>query len=240
MAVPAYATDLTDITSSFSTGWSLITEGGGGANTLTAPETDDFIQGTQSVSRNPFSSSIRGIIYDNVSTVSVATNDAVFYWWKADVAQALDTIAGGGVRLVMGISTTAYKQFYVAGSDTYALGGWKCVPLDPANAGDLNRGTPGSAPYDFYGVAFDVPSTGPSKGFPFKIDMIRHGRQIDVTAGEVANPATWDALTTYADATTRRWGIVQGTDTGAQQQGIVNWGTSGTAVYSRDEARATP
>lgn len=238
MAVPAYATDLVDITTSFTTGWSLISEGGGGQNAISAPETDDFIQGTECVSRNPFSTSVRGIIYDKVTTVAVAADDAVFIWWKADVAQALDTKAGGGIRLVIGISTTAYRQYFVAGNDNYALGGWRCTPIDPTNAGDLNRGTPGSPPYSFFGVAFDVPGAGPSKGFPFKIDMIRHGRTIDVTAGEIANPATIDALTTHADGTVRRWGIIQGTDTGATQQGIINWGTGATAVYSRDNGRA--
>ena len=237
MAVPAYATDLVDITTSFTTGWSLISEGGGGQNSLTAPETDDFIQGTQCVSRNPFSTSVRGIIYDTVTAVTVAADDAVFIWWKADVAQALDTKAGGGIRLVLGISLTAYRQYYVAGNDNYALGGWRCTPIDPTNTGSLNRGTPGNPPYDFFGVAFDVTGAGASKGFPFKIDMIRHGRTIDVTAGEIANPATIDALTTHADGTVRRWGIIQGTDTGATQQGIINWGTGATAVYSRDSGR---
>lgn len=238
MAVPSYATDLTDIVTSFTTGWSLVSEGGGGQNSLTAPETDDFIEGTQSVSRNPFSSSVRGMAYDKTTTVAVTTDDAVFYWWKADVAQALDTKASGGIRLTMGTSTTAYRQHYIAGKDTYALGGWKCDPIDPNDGGDLDRGSPGTPDYDWFGIVFDVPATGPSKGFPFKIDMIRHGRSVDVTAGDVANPASWDTLTVYADNTTRRWGIVQGTDTGAEQQGIVNWGTATTAVYSRDSNRA--
>ena len=238
MAVPTYTTDLTDITSSFTTGWSLTSEGGGGQNTLTAPETDDFIQGTQSVSRNPFSSSIRGIIYDNVSTVSVATDDAVFIWWKADVAQALATKASGGVSLNLGTSVSVYKKFYVAGNDNYAIGGWRCVPIDPSATQSALRGTPGAPPYDFFGVAYNVPASGPSKGFPFKVDMIRHGRSIDITEGEIANPATWDSLTTFADDTARRWSITQGTDTGAQVQGILNWGTATTAVYSVDVNRA--
>ena len=237
MAAPAYATDLTDITTSFTTNWNLISEGGGGQNALTAPETDDFIQGTESVSRNPFSSSIRGVAYDR-ALITVATDDAVYHWWKADVAQALDSFANGGVHLIQGSSLTAYKKFYVAGNDTYQLGGWRCTPIDPTATSSLDRGTPGTPDYDTFGVAFDVPASGPSKGFPFKADMIRHGRSVDVTAGEVADPATWDKLSAYADATTRRWGIVQGTDTGAAVQGIVNWGTVSAAVYSRDSGRA--
>jgi len=241
MAVPSYATDLSDIVTVWTEatpGWALQTEGGGGQNAITAPEVDDFIQGVSSVSRNPFSSSIRGIAYDNNATVAVTTDDAVFYWWKADIAQALDTKAAGGVHLTMGIGITDYMKHYIAGNDTYALGGWKCDPIDPNDGGDLDRGTPGSPDYDWFGICFDVPSTGPTKGFPFKIDMIRHGRSVDVTAGEVANPASWATLTTYADDITRRWGIVQETDTGAIQQGIVNWGTAAALVYSRDSGRA--
>ena len=64
--------------------------------------------------------------------------------------------------------------------------------------------------------------------------MIRHGREVTVTEGEVANPATWSLLAAHADATVRRWGIVQATDTGATVQGIVNWGSPTTLCYSRD------
>ena len=241
MAVPAYATDLVDITTSFTTNWNLITEGGGGQNAITAPERDDGIyddgSGVVCVSRNPFSTSVRGVAYDR-ALITVATDDAVFYWWKADVAAALDTQASAGVRLVAGSTLTAYRQYYVAGSDTYAKGGWRCTPIDVTNAGDLDRGTPGSPDYDTFGIMFDVPGSGPSKGFPFKLSMVRHGREISVTAGEVADPATWDKLATHAEDGTRRWGIVQETDTGAAMQGIVRWGTGATAVYSRDSNRA--
>ena len=233
MAVPAYATDLTDITTSFTIDWNLVSEGGGGQNSLTAPETDDYIQGTEAVSRNPFSTSIRGVAYDRAA-ITVATDDAVFHWWKADVAAALDSFANGGVHLIHGASLTAYKKYYVAGNDTYQKGGWRCTPIDPTSTSSLDRGSPGSPDYDTFGVAFDVPATGPSKGFPFKADMIRHGRQVEVTAGEVANPASWDTFADYADADARRWGILQGTDTGASLQGIAVWGTATTAVYSRD------
>jgi hypothetical protein len=233
MAAPSYSTDLVDITTSFTTNWNLISEGGGGQNALTAPETDDFIQGTEAVSRNPFSSSIRGVAYDR-ATITVATDDAVFHWWKADVAAALDTFAGGGVHLVQGTSLTVYKKFYVAGNDTYQLGGWRCSPIDPTASPSASRGTEPSPNFNTFGVAFDVSGTGPSKGFPFKADMIRHGRQVEVTVGDSGTPATWESLATYADVTSRRWGIVQGTTTGAALQGNVIWGTGSTAVYSRD------
>jgi hypothetical protein len=233
MAAPAYATDLTDIATDFDTNWNLVSEGGGGSNSLTSPDVDDFIQGTEHVSRNPFSSSIRGVAYDR-ATITVAADDAVFHWWKADVAAVLDTLANGGIHLLQGTSLTVYKKFYVAGSNTYALGGWRCTPIDPTASPSASRGTEPSPDFNTFGVAFDVPATGPSKGFPFKADMIRHGRQVEITAGDSGTPATWESLGTYADVTSRRWGIVQGTDTGASLQGIAIWGTGTTAVYSRD------
>jgi hypothetical protein len=241
VVAPAYATDLTDITTDFTNNWNLITEGGGGQNAITAPERDDGIyddgSGVVCVSRNPFSSSIRGIAYDR-ALITVATDDAVFYWWKADVAAALDSFANFGVRLCAGSTLTDYRQYGVAGNDTYAKGGWRCTPIDVTNAGDLDRGTPGTPNYDTFGIAFDLPGSGPSKGFPFKISMIRHGRSVDVTEGDSGDPATWAKLATHAEAGTRRWGIVEETDTGADIAGIVNWGTASTAVYSRDSNRA--
>ena len=233
MAAPSYATDLADIITDMgsTTGWTLISSGGGGANSLTAPETDDFIQGSNCISRNPWTSAnIRGMVYNSAQTIPAG--DAVFIWWKADVAQALDTEAAGGIQCLIGNSTTALKCYYVAGSDTYALGGWRCSPIDPTQTQSTSIGSP-SAVTSYFGVRWSIASSGPNKGFPYKIDAIRRGRNIEITAGEVANPATFEALTTYADNITRRWGIVQPTATGMTQQGRVYWGTAAAAVYSR-------
>ena len=102
MAAPAYATDLANIIEDMasSTGWTLISSGGGGANSFTVPETDDYIQGNNCISRNPWSSSIRGMLFNAATTI--ATDDAVYIWWKADVAQALATEASGGVQILIG------------------------------------------------------------------------------------------------------------------------------------------
>jgi hypothetical protein len=141
MAVAVYATDLTDLYTDAQGTWSLISSGGGGQNSLTDPETDDYIQGANSVSRNPFSSSIRGMV-NTIGATTVATDDAVWMWVKADVAQALDTKAGGGIQCLIGSGTGALECYYVAGSDTYAFGGWRCYPIDPTLTGDTQIGTP--------------------------------------------------------------------------------------------------
>lgn len=230
MAVPAYATDLTDIytdTDNFST------VGGG---RVTASETDDYIQGNNCWSHDPFSSGIEGGMYDDNGAPTIASGDAVFIWTKCDVAATLATHAAGGIQIIMGTSTTAYDCFYVLGSDDYVYGGWKCIPVDPTKSPSTSVGSPGA--YDWFGVRWNVPSSGASKGYPMKIDAIRYGKSLEITAGEVANPATWDTTAAYDAGNTRQWGICQPTDAGAAIQGFIYWGTAATAVYSRDSNRA--
>lgn len=236
MATPAYATDLTDILLEMpsSTSWTLISSGGGGASSFSVPETDDYIQGANCISRNPWSSSIRGMVYNSSQTF--ATDEALFIWWKADIAAALDTIANGGIQILVGSASTDYRGWYVAGSDTYQLGGWRCAVIDPTTTPSVTVGSP-TTTRSFFGVRWNVPSTGPTKGFPFKIDAFRRGFGLSITAGDSGDPATWEKLATHDSNGTRRWGVASPTATGAEMQGTVNWGTASASVYSRDSNR---
>jgi len=239
MAAPSYATDLNDIILEMpnTTGWSLISSGGGGANNMAAPETDDFYQGNNCISRNPWTSAnIRGIVYNSSETITA--DEAVFIWSKTDVTQALDDIATGGLQALVGSGTGALDCYYVDGSDTAVAGGWKVYAYDPTVTSSVQVGSP-SGTTSYFGFRWSVATSGPSKGNPYKIDAIRHGRGLTVTAGDSGTPATWDALGIYADDQTRRWGIIQITDTGAEQVGIVNWGDSTTACYSRQTGGTT-
>lgn len=229
MAVPAYATDLNDIyldTDNFSV------VGGG---RVTAAETDDYIQGSNCWSHDPFSSGIEGGMYDDTTAPTITTDDCVFIWTKCDVAATLASHAAGGIQIIMGTSATAYDCFYALGSDDYQYGGWKCIPVDPTKTPSTSVGTPGS--YDHFGVRWNVPSTGASKGYPMKIDAIRYGRNLEITAGDSGTPATWNAVAVYDSTTTRQWGICQPTNSGAEIQGRIYWGTAAAFVYSRDSNR---
>lgn len=231
MAAPSYATDLTDI---YTDTGNFVTVGGG---RVTASETDDYIQGNNCWSHDPFSSGIEGGVHDTVTAQTIATDDAVFVWTKCDVAATLATHAAGGIQVLIGNAATALKAFYVLGSDDYQYGGWKCIPVDPQKTASTNIGTP-SGVWDHFGVRWNVPGTGASKGYPMKIDAMRHGRTLEITAGDSGTPATWDATSIYDSTGIRQWGICQPTNTGAEVQGIMYWGTATTAVYSRDTNRS--
>ena len=227
MAAPSYATDLNDI---FTDGGTWTTLGG----RVTDPDTDDYIQGSSCWSHDPFSAGIEGGVVNSAETV--ATDDAVFVWTKADIGPALATHAAGGVQVLIGASSTALDCFYVRGSDDLVYGGWKCIPVDPTFTPSTVIGGGGTGT-SYFGVRWNIPSTGPTKGYPLKIDAIRHGRQLEVTVGDSGTPATWDATAIYDATTTRQWGICQPTDTGAALQGLIYWGTAAAAVYSRDSNR---
>jgi hypothetical protein len=232
MAVPSYITDLTDIyldTDNF-------TVVGGGR--VTAAETDDFIQGNNCWSHDPFSSGTEGGVYDTVTAETITADDAVFIWMKCDVAATIAAHASGGMAALIGDAATALKVYYVRGSDDYQYGGWICVPVDPTITPSANIGSP-SGVWDHFGVQWYVPSTGASKGYPMKIDAMRHGRQIEVTAGEVANPATWTALAAHDATSTRQWGICQPNAAGVELQGIIYWGTATTACHFDDSSGET-
>lgn len=240
MAAPSYATNLTDIITDMpnTTGWTLYSGGGGGANSLTAPETDDYIQGGASpscISRNPWTSAnYRGMTYNSSQTITAG--EAVWIWVKSDVTQALTSRASGGIRVWIGSSSGNFYEYYVDGNDTAVKGGWICYPIDPRNGTVTPSGTIGSpttAKAEF-GAGWSVATSGPSKGFPYKIDAIRKGDSVTVTAGDSGTPATWVALAAHSDGLARRWGIVEGTATGASLKGKVNWGSASAGVYSRD------
>ena len=242
MAAPTYSTDLVDIITdpTSSTGWTLISSGGGGANSFTVPETDDYIQsatpGTYGcISRNPFSSSIRGMVYNSSQTVTAG--NAVFIWTKSDVAQALASKASGGIQALIGSGTGDLKCYYVSGNDD-AFGGWKCYPIDPTVTQSTNIGSPTSTTA-YFGVRWNVPSSGPSKGYPFKIDAIRRGRTLQMVAGESGNYATIAGASTYGGDTSRRWGLLFYKDGSYFWQGRLLLGvTGGTAVNFVDSNRA--
>ena len=230
MAVPAYATDLNDIYTDGGT-WTTL------AGRVTDPDTDDYYQGVSCFSHDPFSSAIEGAVVNSAETITAGF--AVFFWTKADIGPALATRAAGGIQALIGNLSTALKCFYVRGSDDGDIlkGGWKCIPVDPTKTQSTSVGSPSSVTA-YFGIRWNIPSTGPTKGYPLKIDAIRWGSKIEITAGEIANPATWPATAIYDNTTTRQWGLVQPTDSGAEIQGYVYWGTAAASVYSRDSNQA--
>ena len=237
MAAPVYATDLTpliDENTGNTNNFTLISDGGGGQNAITVADTDDFIEGSSCASRNPFSSSTRGIFYDNGAT-TVGSGDAVYIWAKADVAQAIATKASGGIQIIIGNNATTKSRWYVDGNDTYQIGGWKCYPIDPT----ITPSTGSHTSTAIFGCMWNVPSSGPTKGQPFKLDAIRHGRSFIITLGDASGYATFNGAASFGSDISRQWGQLQFNNGVYTFQGLLQLGiTGGNVVDFRDQNKS--
>jgi hypothetical protein len=235
MAAPTYTTDLTDITTSETvTGWSALGGGQSGLN----DETDYFIQGTQCVSKNGFTASTRGQIF-NAGATTIAAGDAVYAWFKQNNRNLMDTVANGGTQFLIGSGTGAFDRFYVDGNDSdgSALAGWRTYAVDPTATPSATTGSPSGTSY--FGCQWAILGSGSLKGAPNGIDVIRHGREIQCVDGDLANGyATFDGAASFDADTTRAWGILTPTEGGYSFHGNFVMGLTGTAVDFRDSNRS--
>ena len=232
MAAPNYTTDLTTInTAEATTGYTEPT--GATAGGIAVAEVDYFIQGTGCISKTFNATGLGGLHYNNGSGVTIPTDGSYIAWIYYSAPNAVATEASGGMRLSIGSGVGDYKSWYVRGSDTYAYGGWICVPVDPTMVADVTTGSPTST-YQYFG--YIVNSTNAvSKGNPFGFDVIRYGRcEARMNGGDLANGyATFAGYSTQNDSTSNRWGLIQAISGGYQVQGLVVLGYT-SAVDFRD------
>lgn len=236
MTAATYATNLADIfTNGTTTGWTALGGGPAGLN----QETDYFIQGTSCLSKNAFASATRGMIFDNGSDAGGSGTDGAYIAWITHLTpNSLDTKSGAGVQFLIGSGTGDYLQHYIGGSDTIAFGGWILAAVNEADAGDATTGSPSATVEQFFGVLFDLPSGGPTKGAPNAMDAIRFGRcDIVVEFGTGADPeADFDGIITNLETATNRYGLLaQREPNGAfENSGLLQLGSSTNAVEFLD------
>lgn len=171
------------------------TAGGTGGNQGKTDETDFFIQGAQCVSKSFNATGIGGYGYDNGSSFNVPTDGAVYTWTYWAAPNSVSGKSTGGHQIHLGNSTSAYRRFYVDGSDTQEYGGWKCYPINygaSANGTTTDQGSPTGAT-QVIGYAVNNASNI-SKGNPYGLDVMRYGR------GTIAVDSSVDSAT--ADFTT--------------------------------------
>ena len=235
MVAPTYTTDLVTVTDG-STGF---TEPAGDIQgTLTAGETDFFIQGTNCTSKSignvTSPPKLAGAGYQAGAAITVPTDGAVLVWIFFACPNAISVESAGGLQCISGQDVNNYKRHYVRGSDTYTYGGWLCIPFDPANATDGTAyGTPNST-IQYLGWSASVTATI-SKGNPYGIDAIRYGRaEFCFTGGDSGSGyATFAGAVTQNDNVTNRWGLLQDVGGSYLQQGLILIGKSTRTTTNR-------
>jgi len=242
MTVPAYTTDLLPISNGEeATGYTEPT--GALAGAITMNNADFFIQGTACCSKTQLATGYAGMIYNSGAAKSLSADGGVFTWMFYSATSTLATEASGGFRVIMGSATSAFRHWYVRGSDTYAYGGWICVPVDPLSvSGDTtDTGSPNMSSLQYFGTIAYVP--GPnfaSKGDVNGLDAIRYGRgEARIAYGSTADGyATFLGYSLINDSVTNRWGLIQAQSPGVHSagysvQGLVVFGY-GVATDFRD------
>jgi hypothetical protein len=236
VTAPAYTTDLTDLNlAEATTSWTNIGTG------ALAAETDFFVQGSGCISKPGWTGdATRGAIYDSGGGKTIPSPGGYFAWCYFWGPGALETEANGGMRMIIGSSTAAYKNWYVRGGDTILpFDGWACIPVDPTLTADLTTGTP-TATQQFFGALARIKAGAAiSKGNPLGVDAIRYGRgTLQSVSGEAGNFATFAGAEATANSTSNRWGLFQAISGGYLQQGLFLMGTAATAVDFRDSNRS--
>ncbi len=175
------------------------------------------------------------MLYNMGAGQTIPSGSAVFMWLYFWAPNALAIEANGGLQLLIGSATTAFRQWYLKGSDTLTYGGWLCAAVDPEVAASATTGSP-TTTRQYFGAQANI--TGAvSKGQPLGIDAFRYGSTIQAVSGESGNYATFLGASAQNDSISNRWGLFQSIDGGYLMQGRFLLGTSATAVDFRDSNR---
>jgi hypothetical protein len=229
MTAQSITTDLTLINSAEPGTLGDWTALGGGQSGL-AEETDYFIQGSTSISKQ-VKQETKGMHSDNGAGVTFGAGDHVYTWLYATTPGAGDIRANGGLRVTLGASSTARDEFYVNGRDFYKYGGWICYPLDPTLTPDNVIGAgAGSTPRYFGGI---MSNTVTVKGLNFGVDVIRYGTGVDATGGGSPDPdITFADIAAVDAAIANAWGVCQPTGAGVEIQGEVRIGADDSSTVT--------
>jgi len=171
------------------------------------------MQGSGCIDRQ-VNSNNRGIAFNNGAGINVTgTGVHVFQWWACGTPGILDTLQNEGAAVFAGDGTGALVRFHMDGNDTLGASArvGRCYTyryVTTANTSAPYRtltGTPSGNP-QYFGSS--VKTTGAAKGANLGTDACRYGTGAYITAGELADPATFAGFATQNDSINNRWGIL--------------------------------
>jgi hypothetical protein len=247
MAAPSYTTDLLTINLAQDTGsWDELDDWAGGG-TIYTDETDYYIQGGNCSSQLATKTGAQdetSLIVDYGSDLSssfTAGETCVFMWHVFLPANALDTFANGGTRLIVGADIVEFDAWKTGGKDfgRNPYGGWQNVAVDPSFTPDYqDDGAVGNGGvYRWFGGGVYL-LAAISKGAPHGVDAIRYGRgDLIVTLGEGGNYSTFVGMAAENDDPDLRWGLFQEQAGGYLWKGLISLGTATTFVQFVDSNR---
>ena len=180
------------------------------------------------------------IMYVHGSTWVIPTDGAVLlhHLWAAP--PALNTLANGGVKILLGNGLGVFSAWNCSGSDFKPApkGGWTNYALNPAvGTADDVVGGGASSPYTTVGGA--VGALAQARGNPHACNAVRYGRCTSIyTLGDLGNGyATFLGFGLIDSIITNKWNLLDPIDGGYSHQGLMSLGLTATVVDFRDSNR---
>lgn len=237
MAVPSYTNDLTDIDlAETTTGY--VAYGGGGAGLGVGA--DFSMQGINCVDKQ-ITSAEKGILFNNGVGITMGSGDHTWIWHFTATPGVTDSLVNRGAVVNIGSGTTAFVKYHVEGLETFGAGGrvGKCYTIDQT----VQTSNTGSVPYrtlvgspsgtlQYFGSGLNTTATVRSSNMG--LDATRYGKGGFITAGEIANPATFNGFSVQNDSISNRWGILTDLGGSFELQGMfaIGQNNAGTATLA--------
>jgi hypothetical protein len=180
---------------------------GVGTNTI-------HIEGSGSISKRI--SATLGAILFNYEASTDLSGSVIYAWINVSTPAALDTFAGGGIRMrFTGNTVTDWFDVFLEGSDTYN-GGWLMLVVDvddAKTASDAVNGTPpATTAIERVGIVFDVTGMAAGADDNCLVDamwsLAAATPGIIVAGQNASNPWTFEDIVQAADVAddTKAWG----------------------------------
>lgn len=251
MAAPNYTTDLVTIATgdvNVDTGsWGESSDAGWDTGGAMVDDQNLYYNNTECVSaqltKDSNGTGAAGpatIMYVHGSTFTIPADGAVLlhHLWAAP--PALNTLANGGVKILLGNGLGVFSAWNCSGSNFKPApkGGWTNYALNPAvGAADDVVGGGASSPYTTVGGA--VGALAQARGNPHACNAVRYGRCTSIyTLGDLVNGyATFLGYGLIDSIITNKWNLLDPIDGGYSHQGLMSLGLTATVVDFRDSNR---
>lgn len=213
-----------------------------GVNTTNpAAEADARIQGVACIAFKEGASvtpADTGGHFNSTNTFDL-TNQHIFHWRLAVTPSNMTTKANRGVAFGLtntsttstaAWSTTNYKLWFLQGSDTDVIGGWRCFVVDPSSTADASAGT--LTLTTVKNCAFiNRQLTGVNTSLNnAMVDAIRRGTGLTATTSVGTDVITFSSIYAVDSATNNSWGIITQSTGIYFGSGKINIGASGQSV----------
>lgn len=157
---------------------------------------------------NKVSNTLETFLYTLTASLNL-TNEHIFVWMMVTTVGKLATKAAGGMRIRIEDGSANWREWYVAGGDTYK-GGWKNFAVE-ANGGWTTQSAtpPDIAAITKVGVAFlmGVSVTGNITNCFW--DVLRYGSGLKITGGTSGTPGNFQDIITAENVSTNFYGILR-------------------------------